>query len=112
MRARFLEGSAWLEAALRQSDRADAATRAKLLSEAGTFAFHRADFDRAIVLHGEALELYRQVGDDSGVAFALLCLGAQYAEKGDYERAAPFFEEALAISRRIGDKRKHRRRPP
>jgi len=105
MRARFLEGSAWLEAALLQSDRADSATRAKLLSEAGTFAFYRTDFDHAIELHGEALELYRQVGDDNGVAFALLCLGAQHMEKGDHERAAPFLEEALALSRRIGDKR-------
>jgi non-specific serine/threonine protein kinase len=104
MRARFLEGSAWLEAALRQSSRVEVATRAKLLSEAGTFAFYRADFDRAIALHGEALELYQEVGDENGVAFALLCLGAQYAEKGDHERAAPFFEEALALSRRIGNK--------
>jgi tetratricopeptide (TPR) repeat protein len=105
MRARFLEGSAWLEAALLRSDRADSATRAKLLSEAGTFAFYRTDFDHAIELHGEALEVYRQVGDDNGVAFALLCLGAQHMEKGDHERAAPFLEEALALSRRIGDKR-------
>src|SRR3712207_3154672 len=99
------KGSRWLEAALRQSDRAEAATRAKLSSEAGTFAFHRADFDSAIVLHGEALELYRELGDDGGVAWALLCLGAQYFEQGDYERAAPFLEEALALSRRIGDRR-------
>jgi predicted ATPase len=110
MRARFLEGSRWLEAALRQSDRFDAAatdsaTRAKLLSEAGTFAFFRTDFDHALVLHGEALELYRELRDDSGVAFALMCLGAQYMEKGDHESAAPFLEEALALSHRIGDKR-------
>ena len=56
-------------------------------------------------MHGEALELYRELGDDSGVAFSLMCLGAQYNEKGDHERAAPFFEEALALSRRIGDRR-------
>jgi predicted ATPase/class 3 adenylate cyclase len=110
MRSDISEGSRWLEAALRQSDRAevaatDVARRAKLLSEAGTFAFFRTDFERAIVLHGEALEHYRQVGDDSGVAFALLCLGAQHMEKGDHERAAPFLEESLALSRRIGDKR-------
>ena len=105
MRARFLEGSEWLEAALRQSGRVEAATRAKLSSEAGTFAFYRADFDRAIVLHGDALELYRDIGDDNGVAFALQCLGAQYSEKGDHERAVPFYEEALALSRSIGDRR-------
>jgi DNA-binding CsgD family transcriptional regulator/tetratricopeptide (TPR) repeat protein len=111
MRARFLEGSAWLEAALRQSGRAEAATdvatRAKALSEAGTFAWHRGDYEYAIELHGEALELYRELGDDGGVAFAILCLGTQYLEKGDLERSAPFFEEALATSRRIGDKRNH-----
>ena len=56
------------------------------------------------MLHGEALELYRGVGDDSCVAFALLCLGAQHMEKGDHERASPFLEEALAPARRIGDK--------
>ena len=109
IRSDFSEGSRWLEAALRQSGRphtvTEAATRAKLLSEAGTFAYYRADFDHAVGLHGEALELYRDLGDDSGVAFALMCLGAQYGEKGDHERAAPFFEEALALSRRIGDRR-------
>jgi predicted ATPase/class 3 adenylate cyclase len=108
IRSDISEGSRWLEAALRQSGRpntiTEAATRAKLLSEAGTFAFYRADYDHAIVLHGEALELYRTLGDDSGVAFALMCLGAQYNQPGDYERAAPFFEEALALSRRIGDR--------
>ena len=109
IRSDISEGSMWLEAALRQSGRPDtvteAATRAKALSGAGTFAWHRGDYDKATALHGEALELYRQVGDDSGVAFSLMCLGAQYNDPGDYERAAPFFEEALALSRRIGDRR-------
>jgi predicted ATPase/class 3 adenylate cyclase len=110
MRSYLSEGSRWLEAALRQSGRAEAATdvatdvatRAKLLSEAGTFAWHRGDYDRATELHGEALELYRELGDDSGVAFALICLGTQRLENSDYERAAPLYEAALAISRRIG----------
>jgi tetratricopeptide (TPR) repeat protein len=109
MRSYVSEGSRWLEAALRQSDRVDAAatdvaTRANLLSEAGTFAWHRGEYEQATAFHGEALELYRQVGDDSGVAFALICLGTQRLENSDYERAAPFYEEALALARRIGDK--------
>jgi predicted ATPase/class 3 adenylate cyclase len=104
MRSDISEGSRWLEAALRQSDRAEVARRAKLLSEAGTFAWHRGEYEQATAFHGEALEHYRQVGDDSGVAFALICLGTQRLENSDYERAAPFYEEALALSRRIGDK--------
>jgi tetratricopeptide (TPR) repeat protein len=109
IRSDISEGSRWLEAALRQSGRpntiTEAATRAKLSSEAGTFAWQRGDYNRATELHGEALELYRELGDDSGVAFALICLGTQRLENSDYERAAPFYEEALAISRRIGDRR-------
>jgi tetratricopeptide (TPR) repeat protein len=50
------------------------------------------------------LELYQELGDDGGVAFALMCLGAQHMEKGDHESAAPFLEEALAVSHRSGNK--------
>ena len=105
IRSRFLEGSRWLEAALRQSGRTEAATRAPILTEAGTFAWHRGDYKRAGVLHGQALALYRQLGDEGGIAFSLNCLGNHQSEKGDQERAAPLLEEALATSRRIGDKR-------
>jgi tetratricopeptide (TPR) repeat protein len=50
------------------------------------------------------LELYQELGDDGGVAFALMCLGAQHMEKGDHESAAPFLEEVLAVSHRSGNK--------
>jgi hypothetical protein len=53
IRSYFLEGSRWRKASLRHSSRVEAAARAKALSEAGTFAFHRADFERAIALHAE-----------------------------------------------------------
>jgi predicted ATPase/DNA-binding SARP family transcriptional activator/DNA-binding CsgD family transcriptional regulator len=105
IRSRFLEGSRWLEAALRQSGRTEAATRAPVLTEAGTFAWHRGDYEHSGVLQREALALYRQQGDEGGVAFSLMCLGNQQCEKGDDEGAVPFLEEALVLSRRIGDKR-------
>ena len=105
IRSHFLEGSRWLEASLRESEHADTATRAKALAEAGTFVFHQGDYKRAAVFHGEALTLYRELGDEGGVAWSLLCLGAQEVEQGDYERAKPLFEDALALSRKTGDKR-------
>jgi predicted ATPase/DNA-binding SARP family transcriptional activator/DNA-binding CsgD family transcriptional regulator len=105
IRSYYSEGSAWLEAVLRKSERADAAARAKALTEAGTFAWHRGAFEKAIMFHGEALTLYRELGDEHGVAFALMCLGAQELEQGDLERAALLFEEALSLSRIIGNKR-------
>jgi predicted ATPase/DNA-binding SARP family transcriptional activator/DNA-binding CsgD family transcriptional regulator len=105
IRSHHLEGSRWIKAALRHSDHADRSVRAKALSEAGTFAWHRGDYEQATVFHGEALEIYRQVGDEANAAFALLCLGVQDLEQGEHERAKPFFEEALALSRELGYKR-------
>jgi predicted ATPase/DNA-binding SARP family transcriptional activator/DNA-binding CsgD family transcriptional regulator len=105
IRSRFMEGSRWLEAALRQSGRTEAATRALVLTEAGTFAWHRGDYERSGMLQREALVLYRQQGDEGGVAFSLMCLGNQQCEQGDDDGAVPFLEEALVLSRRIGDKR-------
>ena len=105
IRSQFLEGSRWLEAALQRNGSAEAAARAKALSEAGTFAWHRGQYDQAAALHGEALNLYREQGDDHGVAFALNCLGVQDLEQGDYQRAKPLFRAALASSRELGDQR-------
>jgi predicted ATPase len=104
-RSYFSEGSSWLEAALSRSDHTDGSARAMALSEAGTFAWHRGDYEQATVFHGEALALYRELGDEGNAAFALLCVGTQDLEQGEHERAKPFFEEALAISRELGDKR-------
>jgi predicted ATPase len=105
IRSHYLEGSRWITAALRHSDHAEGSVRAKVLSEAGTFAWHRGDYEQATVFHGEALETYRDLGDEGNAAFALLCLGVQDLEQGEHERARPFFEEALEISRGLGDQR-------
>jgi predicted ATPase/DNA-binding SARP family transcriptional activator/DNA-binding CsgD family transcriptional regulator len=105
IRSNFLEGRGWLETALRQNGRAEAAIRAKALTEAGTFAWYQTDFEQATVFHREALALYWGLGDECSAAFSLMCLGAQELDQGNYELAAPIFEEALTLSRKVGDKR-------
>jgi predicted ATPase len=104
-RSYFAEGSRWIEATLSRSDHTYGGARAKALSEAGTFAWHRGDYEQATGFHGEALALYRELGDEGNAAFALLCLGVQDLDQGEHEGARPFFEDALAISRELGDKR-------
>jgi predicted ATPase/DNA-binding SARP family transcriptional activator/DNA-binding CsgD family transcriptional regulator len=102
----FSEGSGWLEAGLRRTGHADAALRARASTEAGTFAWCRGDHDQAIAFHREALTLYRDLGDERGVAFALIFWACQELEKGDLEdaeRAEPQLEEALALGRKLGD---------
>ena len=103
IRSYLSEGSGWLEAVLRRNSGADAAVRARAATEAGTFAWYQGNYDRAIAFHREALALYQDLGDERGVAFALVCLGCQELEKGDYGRAAPPLEEALALGRKLGD---------
>jgi non-specific serine/threonine protein kinase len=106
IRAYFSEGSGWLEAGLRRNGRANAALRARASTEAGTFAWCQGNHDRAIAFHREALTLYRDLGDERGVALALIFWACQELEKGDCERAAraaPHLEEALALGRKLGD---------
>ena len=103
IRSYLSEGSGWLETVLRRNGGADAALRARAATEAGTFAWCQANYDRAIAFHREALALYQDLGDERGVAFALVCLGCQELEKGNYERASPPLEEALALGRKLGD---------
>ena len=103
IRSYLSEGSGWLEAVLRRNGGADAALRARSATEAGTFAWCQANYDRAIAFHREALALYQDLGDERGVAFALVCLGCQELEKGNYKRAAPPLEAALALGRKLGD---------
>jgi tetratricopeptide (TPR) repeat protein len=96
------EGRRWLEHALAQSSTAPAA-RAKACTGAGTMAFHQGDYERATVFHEDALALYRHLGDQRGIAFALNNVGAQIVSQGDYERAVPVVEESLALYREMGD---------
>ena len=55
------------------------------------------------VLHGEALEVFRALGDTRGVASELNSLGVHRQFIGDHAAARAFYEEALALCRDIGE---------
>jgi tetratricopeptide (TPR) repeat protein len=100
----FTEGREWLEQALAGSGAAPA-LRAKALTGAGTMAFHQGDYQRATALHGQALLLFRRLGDARGVAFSLNNLGSQAFLQGDLRRATRRYAKALALARKAGDQR-------
>jgi tetratricopeptide (TPR) repeat protein len=61
---------------------------------------------RARTLLDEALMLYRQVGDEDGVAKCLNNLGALvWRSEGDLERATALFEESVALLKRLAENR-------
>jgi predicted ATPase/class 3 adenylate cyclase len=101
MRGHLSEGRRWCERVLDQRSAA-AAPRAKALTGAGTLAWQQGDYARATALHEEALALYREIGDQPGIAFALNNLGVQALDQGDHERAVPYFEQSLALARDVG----------
>ncbi len=105
IRGYFTEGRQRLEQALA----AGAQTSPELLADAhtgaGTMAYNQSDYRAAIAHHEAALALYRQLGNDEGIAFALNNLGAQAVDLADYEAAERWLGESLAIAQRIGHKR-------
>ncbi len=100
------EGNAWLERmlALEERDRVrHELLRAKVLWTLGLFAKEQRDYQRAKLRYGEALALYRSLGDGVGVTSALAHLGIVAQEEGDLNRAEPLLEEALSVSREVGE---------
>jgi tetratricopeptide (TPR) repeat protein len=53
----------------------------------------------------EAIRLYRQVDDGTGLADALMFLGQLDRDAGRGDEALPHYEEAIALARADGDKR-------
>jgi predicted ATPase/DNA-binding CsgD family transcriptional regulator len=103
IRGYFVEGRGWLEKALSISNAEPTVVQAKALSGAGTFAWRQGDIPQAIQYHQEALDLYRELGDLSGTAFALNNLAIQLHDQGEYEPAIRMMEEALDLYRKIGE---------
>lgn len=104
-RGYMFDGRRWLEAALEKNEQANPALRAKALNGLGLLAHGQGDYQAAQVVLAESVELYKQVGDKWGTAFALTNLGLQFYSQGNFSEATPLLEESLAGAREIGDKR-------
>jgi predicted ATPase/DNA-binding SARP family transcriptional activator len=102
VRGHFAEGERWLDQAL-AGRRGDMTVRAKALSAAGTAAFRVGDLDRARAYYDEMLELWREVGDELGIARGLSDLGTVAAGVGDLDLAVRMLEESAARFRRFDE---------
>jgi predicted ATPase/class 3 adenylate cyclase len=98
------EGRRSLEEALESADTVPAVLRAYALTGLGQLAYRQGAFDAAKRAYEESLELYREVGDPTGIARAIGELGSVAAGEEDYERAASLYEESAALFREAGDR--------
>jgi CHAT domain-containing protein len=76
------------------------------LQAAGNYGFclvAKGEFDRALGLHAEAIELAGKVHNDSEHARHLAALGGLYFRTGDMQRSLESLRAAMVIQERIGD---------
>ena len=97
--AHISEGRTFLEQALAESGDVSAPVRAKALMTAANLAVSQNDYERTQLLCQESLALYRELGDQPGIAFSLYLLGAVAWTRGDPIKGRSLLEQALAIFR-------------
>ncbi len=74
-------------------------TKARLIHVTGILSMVQGDHDRAVVLHEEAMSMYRKMDHKKGESASLRELGFVAYERGDYERAVRLHEGSLALAR-------------
>jgi tetratricopeptide (TPR) repeat protein len=74
--------------------------RARALAGVAEAALWGGDIESALAYHEQAVDLYRSVGDEEGVARSLVGLGREHEELGQFAKARQLYEEALDSARR------------
>ena len=105
LREHFVEGRERLEAILRMKGaQARSKAWAKAAGHAGGLASVQGDYEGALRLHREALDIYCELGDQIGIVKQLSSVGLQKHFHGDYAAARPWFEQCLRACRELGDR--------
>ena len=105
MRGHYSEGRTYLAEALAREG-ADRRTieRARALNAAGALTYYQGDHLAARSLQEEGLAIFRELGDQQGVAWSLNDLGDVAGAQGNREAARALYEESLSIFRELGDR--------
>lgn len=69
----------------------------------GELATEEGDYENAPMLLQQALEIYRELQDENGIADMHMQLGWAYMRMGKYDQVSAHMEEALAIYRKTGN---------
>jgi tetratricopeptide (TPR) repeat protein len=107
VRGYLAEGRRWLESALtsvrENAEPVPLVLKAKSLNRAGILARDQGDYPAAQALFEESLSLYREIGDERGIAYQLNNLGIVARYQRDYARAVMLYQQSLELQRARGD---------
>lgn len=99
IRGHVMEGCEWLERCLAREDEVAAEFEARALDALGRLLSLRGERAAAEARVESALERWRSVGDESGMASALNHLGGLALKGGAFDRAESLYREALESHR-------------
>ena len=105
LRGHYAEVLQWLDTAVTRCPDAPPALRARALLGGGGLAMLRCEYLPAVRRLEAALGLYRELGDDRGIAGTLRALGSIAREQGRYARAVELYAESLALAEAADDRR-------
>lgn len=103
-RGQLSEGVSFLERIVAEGRDVEVALRAKALSIAAALAEEQGNFNRSEGHALASLALYRELGDNTGSAQALLRLAWVAGTRGDGATARKLKEEAVALLEKTSDK--------
>ncbi len=106
MRAHLTEGKRWLTELLAlPGATGPSVARASTLIALGSITYWQNDFDQTRQHYQEALDLYRALGDRSGLAEGLYNAGFVALIEFDHPSASAMFGEALNLHEGLGDEK-------
>jgi predicted ATPase/class 3 adenylate cyclase len=105
VRGHWNEGREWLSRALAANEGTRDMTMARALSAAGDLATEQGDHAAGAPLLTAALELWRELDQQEGIAKAMNQLGILARARFEYDAARGLLVDALAIRRATGNRR-------
>jgi non-specific serine/threonine protein kinase len=101
----FAEGQQWTAQAFELIERAPPAVRASVFFSAGRVSFYLDDPVTSKRVLGEALAIYRELGNQRDIGWTLVHLSmTSLGQRDEYEHALALAEEGLALFREADDK--------
>jgi predicted ATPase/DNA-binding SARP family transcriptional activator len=100
--SRLVEGERHLGALIDASIEMQDQRRADVLTVASFLAMYRQQFGQAILWVEEAIGIYRSIGDQQGLAYALARRGHIAFADGDFPTAMDALQESLDVGQNIG----------
>lgn len=99
-----VEGRRWCELALTKADQATPVLLAGVLRSAGILAYNLSDVRRGGVFLRRAIDLYQQIGDENGAAWASIFLGIMGLDpENEIREYSRLVEQSLETFRRLDE---------